>query len=50
MAVIYIRISDKDKEVLESEADELRMKLATYCRMILMQSVGKNKFVIEDDK
>ncbi len=41
MAVIYIRISQPDKRALEIEATKLGMAVTTYCRMILLQQLGK---------
>lgn len=49
MAVIYIRISEEDKERLEIEAEELGMQVTTYCRMILLQSLKKPRLEEEED-
>ena len=43
MAVIYIRIDNAEKKNLEIEARKLGMQLATYCRMVLIQSANKDK-------
>lgn len=41
MSVIYIRIDNNEKKELIYEASKLGMKLTTYCRMILIQSLNK---------
>jgi len=41
MAVIYIRIEDKEKKSLEQEAQKLGMNLTVYCRMVLIKSLKK---------
>ena len=41
MAIIYLRIDQSEKKLLELEAKKLSMPLTTYCRMILIQSLNK---------
>lgn len=41
MPVIFIHIEPGDKQDLSSEAQKNGMKLATYCRMILLQSLKR---------
>ena len=43
MAVIYIRISQVDKEVLKQKADALRLSLTAYCRMLLLKTLDSDK-------
>ena len=41
-AVIFIRIEQKEKDLLEKEAVKLGMSVTTYCRMILIKSLNKD--------
>lgn len=43
MEVIFLRIDEQEKKKLACEAEKLGMRLTTYCRMILMQSLKKEK-------
>lgn len=42
MPVITIHISPADKEALKHKAEQERMQLATYCRIVLMNSLKSN--------
>ena len=41
MPVITIHILPSDKNSLIEQADKKGMKLATYCRMILLEKINK---------
>jgi len=43
MAVIYIRISQVDKEALQQKAKALRLSLTAYCRMLLLKALDNEK-------
>ena len=43
MVVIYIRIDNNDKKLLELEAKKLGMSVTTYCRMVLLKSLEKGR-------
>jgi antitoxin component of RelBE/YafQ-DinJ toxin-antitoxin module len=43
MKVIYIRIDNSEKQSLEIEARSLGMTLTTYCRMVLIKSLDKER-------
>jgi len=43
MPVITIHINPSDKQALQSKADEKSMQLATYCRMVLLNSLHEVK-------
>jgi hypothetical protein len=37
--VLAIELTEDEKKILKDKADLLRLKLATYCRMILLKHV-----------
>jgi hypothetical protein len=49
MGVIFLRIGDKEKQLLDEEALKLQLSLNSYCRMILinhlstLEAMKKNK-------
>jgi len=43
MPVITIHIHQPDKEALKRIADKQGMQLATYCRMILLRELNKER-------
>jgi hypothetical protein len=40
MKVLFLRISDKEKKILEEESLKMQMTQNAYCRMILMNHLG----------
>jgi predicted DNA binding CopG/RHH family protein len=43
LPVITIHINDADKKALQAQADKNGMQLATYCRMVLLNSLKEGK-------
>ena len=43
MAIIYLRIDNSEKRLLELEAKKLGMQLTTYCRMVLIKSLQEKE-------
>lgn len=43
MPVVTIHLDTSDKQALEREAQKNGMQLATYCRMILLNSLNNTK-------
>ena len=45
MPLLFIHISQSDKDALTAEANKKGMRLTTYCRMILLDTVKGNDAV-----